>query len=86
MPRLILQNSNYIDVLTAQLIENQVIVAKDQRIVWIGEASSFEKEKDDILIDVTEKIVLPGLVIHDLHYELAQYRCLFVSLLLQFPQ
>ncbi|MFT4044721.1 MAG: amidohydrolase family protein, partial [Gordonia sp. (in: high G+C Gram-positive bacteria)] len=52
-------------------IENGTVVVEDDRITWIGKDSDggFVIEDDDLIIDATDKIIMPGLV--DLHFHTA---------------
>ncbi len=68
MSRTVLQNGTYFNSLTGKLVEGQTIVIKDKTINWVGSDSSYEQEKDDKTIDVSGKVILPGLM--DLHVHL----------------
>ncbi|MHA1504060.1 MAG: hypothetical protein ACTSPT_02600 [Candidatus Heimdallarchaeota archaeon] len=60
--RLILKAGNVFDSLTGKVITNQTITIVDNKIAWIGDDGSFEKEKKDKVIDVSKKFILPGLI------------------------
>ncbi|MFQ5981672.1 MAG: amidohydrolase family protein, partial [Candidatus Heimdallarchaeota archaeon] len=66
--RVILQSGDLFDSSNGKLIGGQTIVIKDRNIKWVGPDSSYEKESDDNVLDVTGKVILPGLM--DLHVHL----------------
>ncbi|MFX1286458.1 MAG: hypothetical protein ACFFB5_22675 [Promethearchaeota archaeon] len=68
MSRFVLQNGNVFDSLSGRLIKNQTIIIKDTKIDWIGPDSSYRKKENDNIIDVSGKIILPGLM--DIHVHL----------------
>jgi len=67
--RLILKNGRIFDSITGKIKENSTIVIEGNKIKWIGEDSSFEKEENDKIIDLSHKTVLPGLIDCHVHLE-----------------
>ncbi|MHA1356130.1 MAG: amidohydrolase family protein [Candidatus Heimdallarchaeota archaeon] len=67
--RLILKAGKVFDSLTGKVNENQTIAIVDNKIAWIGDDGSFEKEKKDKVIDVSKKFILPGLIETHVHLD-----------------
>ncbi|MHA2357421.1 MAG: amidohydrolase family protein [Candidatus Heimdallarchaeaceae archaeon] len=65
--RLIIQSGKVFDSINGKLLENTTIAVKENKIVWIGDNSSFEKEENDTIIDATGKVVLPGMIEAHVH-------------------
>ncbi|NHK31325.1 MAG: amidohydrolase family protein [Asgard group archaeon] len=67
--RLVIQSGNVFDSLTGKINKDYTVVIEDKKISWIGKNSSFDKEKNDNVINVSEKFVLPGLVECHVHLD-----------------
>ena len=67
--RLILKSGNVFDSLKGKIKNNQTIVISGRKIAWVGEDNSFEKEKGDKIIDVSGKIILPGMIETHVHLD-----------------
>ena len=67
--RLVIQSGNVFDSVKGKIAENQTIVVAGKQIVWVGDNSSFEKEKNDQIIKAAGKTVLPGMVERHVHLE-----------------
>jgi imidazolonepropionase-like amidohydrolase len=68
--RLVLKAGIVFDSNTGKINKDFTIVIKDKCISWIGKDSSFEKEKNDKIINLAEKFVLPGLIETHVHLDL----------------
>ena len=68
MPRSVVTNASYLDVQTGKFMENQAIVMKDRKFVWIGDNGDYEKEEGDFVTDSSGKFVVPGMM--DVHVHL----------------
>ncbi len=68
MSRVVLRNGKVFDSLNGKLIDGQTIIIQDRKINWIGQDSSYDQESKDKIIDVSGKVLLPGLM--DLHVHL----------------
>lgn len=66
--RLVLHNTTYFDSVKGKMEEGRTIVLKNGMIDWIGDYSSFEKEENDEVLELTGKYALPGLI--DCHVHL----------------
>jgi len=67
--RLILKSGDVFDSLKGKIKNNQTIVISGNIIAWIGNDSSFEKEKGDRIIDVSGKTILPGMIETHVHLD-----------------
>ena len=65
--RLIIQSGKVFDSINGKLLENTTIAVKENKIVWVGDQSAFEKEENDEIIDATGKIILPGMIEAHVH-------------------
>ncbi len=65
--RLVIHNSFLFDSISGRMKENTTVVIKENRIVWVGEEATFEKEENDMIIDATGKTILPGMVETHVH-------------------
>ncbi len=70
MSRLVFRNVNVFNPLTGKLNEGKTIVIKNKYINWIGPESSYDKESNDEIIDVSGKTVLPGMIDTHIHIEI----------------
>jgi len=68
--RLIIKSGNIFDTIKGKIMNNQTIVLEKNKISWIDDDGSFEKEKTDKIIDATNKTVLPGLIESHVHLEM----------------
>lgn len=64
----VLYNVNYIDVKNLVVLKDQTIVVKDDEITSIRPIKKFRKKKGMILIDMTGKYVIPGLIDTHVHH------------------
>ncbi|TFF93077.1 amidohydrolase family protein [Candidatus Thorarchaeota archaeon] len=69
-PRTVLHNVNIFDSINGKIEEDKTIVISKGKIDWVGEASSFEKEQNDTIMDLEGKYALPGLIDCHVHLEL----------------
>lgn len=67
--RLVLRYGNVFDALNGGLNIGQTIVIKNKKIGWVGSDGSYEQETDDDIIDVSGKVILPGLIDMHVHLE-----------------
>ncbi|NHJ48167.1 MAG: amidohydrolase family protein [Asgard group archaeon] len=67
--RMILKSGNVFDSLTGKVNKDYTIVIEGSIIKWVGKDSAFDKEKNDKIIDVSEKFVLPGLIETHVHLD-----------------
>lgn len=67
--RLVLTNSKFFDPIDGDYVENQVIIAENRVISWVGNMSDFEKNETDVILDQTGNYILPGLI--DCHVHLS---------------
>lgn len=65
--RLVVKSGRMFDSVNGKLLENTTIVSIGNKIVWVGEDSSFEKETNDTIIDASGKYVLPGMIETHVH-------------------
>ncbi len=68
--RLILHQTTYFDAENGTLENGKSIVIKAGKVDWIGEDSSFEKEKGDEILELEGKYLLPGLIDCHVHLEM----------------
>lgn len=67
--RLVLKSGNVFDSLTGKIKKDYTIIIEGKNISWLGKDSSFDREKNDKIIDVSEKFILPGLIECHVHLE-----------------
>ena len=68
--RLILDNIAYLDVIQGKIEQQKTLVIQQDKIIWVGDSSNFEKESNDILLTLPEhSFVLPGLIDCHVHLE-----------------
>jgi len=67
--RLIIKAGNIFDSLSGKILKNHTIVISGKVISWIGKDSSYEKERNDKIIDASEKFVMPGMVESHVHLD-----------------
>jgi len=67
--RLILKSGNVFDSLEGKIKNNKTIVISGKKITWVGDDGSFEKEKGDKIIDVSGKVILPGMIETHVHLD-----------------
>ncbi|MCE7740916.1 MAG: amidohydrolase family protein [Candidatus Heimdallarchaeota archaeon] len=65
--RLVINSGNLFDSITGTIKENQTIVIEGNQIVWVSDSGSFEKEKNDTIIESAGKTVFPGMVECHIH-------------------
>ncbi len=63
---IVLKNANVIDVVGQEVLQNQTLVIKDDRINYIGRAK--KKNKDATVIDLEGKYIIPGLIDAHVHH------------------
>lgn len=66
---LIIDGGNILDSIKGTIIPDYSIVIEGNKIKWVGPATSYDKNKDDIIIDANGKFVLPGLINCHVHLE-----------------
>ena len=66
-PRLVIKSGRVFDSIKGKLLENTTIITKGNKIAWLGDDSSYEKEENDKVIDATGKVVLPGMIETHVH-------------------
>ena len=67
--RLVLKAGNVFDSITGKIVNDTTIAITGRIISWIGKDSAFDKEKNDKIIDVREKIITPGMVECHVHLD-----------------
>ncbi|NPD89974.1 MAG: amidohydrolase family protein [Asgard group archaeon] len=65
--RLVIKSGRVFDSINGKLLENTTVVSVGNKIVWLGDDSSFEKEENDHIIDASGKVVLPGMIEAHVH-------------------
>ncbi len=58
--RLVIRSGNIFDSHRGAITEDQAIVICDNRITWVGDESSFEREPNDNVIDGTSQLPRPA--------------------------
>ncbi|MHA2308320.1 MAG: amidohydrolase family protein [Candidatus Heimdallarchaeaceae archaeon] len=66
-PRLVVKSGRMFDSVNGKLLENTTIVSIGDKIVWVGNDGSFEKEETDKIIDASGKVILPGMIETHVH-------------------
>jgi imidazolonepropionase-like amidohydrolase len=66
--RLIIKAGDLFDSIKGIVKKNQTIIIDDNKIQWCGEDDDFEKETNDVIIDVEGSTIIPGLI--DCHVHL----------------
>ncbi|MBN1328051.1 MAG: amidohydrolase family protein [Candidatus Heimdallarchaeota archaeon] len=69
--RLVVKSGNIFDSNNGKMMSNKTIVIENKKITWVGDDSSFEKEKTDKIIDASNKTILPGLIETHVHLEMS---------------
>jgi imidazolonepropionase-like amidohydrolase len=64
-----LQCGKIIDTKNGTVLTNKTIVVKDHKIVAVNDGFSIANQKDDIVIDLKDKTVMPGLIDMHVHME-----------------
>ncbi|OLS16843.1 MAG: Imidazolonepropionase [Candidatus Heimdallarchaeota archaeon LC_2] len=67
--RLIITNTNMLDIHSLKFKPNQTIVMENNKFTWIGDEGSFEKQESDTVNNGEGKYVIPGMM--DLHVHLS---------------
>jgi imidazolonepropionase-like amidohydrolase len=67
--RLVLKSGNVFDSFTGKVNKDYTIVIECNKIKWVGKDSSFDKQKKDKIIDVSEKFVFPGFIETHVHLD-----------------
>lgn len=67
--RKIFHNGQLFDSIKGKIINDQTLVIIGNEISWVGPSNQFSKDEGDEIIDVTDKIILPGLIDCHVHLE-----------------
>jgi len=66
--KIVLENINIIDVQTLEVTKNQSLIINNNKIQAVLPKKKIRAEKNDIVLDMTDKYVMPGLIDSHVHH------------------